>query len=155
MAEMIELSTSKELEELANKKAILEAESHHLKEEQQSLDERTKVLEEEIAIEQLKNENRTAREAVSRLKSKIDELEQRLKEARVPGTESTSEAEPEIVNAPEPKEEIAVGIAGATMEETEEDVVTVAPLESPVAAEPEKYSEDAKKQQEKKKRRFI
>jgi vacuolar-type H+-ATPase subunit I/STV1 len=156
MAEMTELSTSKELEELGSKKAVLEAESRSLKEEQQSLAERIKVLEEEIVIEQLKNDNRTAREAISRLKSKKDELEQRLKEtSRTPETESTTEAETGILNAPGPKAESAVGIAEAGTEETEEDVVTVMPLESPMTNEPEKYNEDIKKQQEKKKRKFL
>jgi vacuolar-type H+-ATPase subunit I/STV1 len=155
MAEMTELSTSKELEDLGSKKAVLEAESRSLKEEQQGLEERIKVLEEEIVIEQLKNDNRASREAVSRLKSKKDELEQRLKEtSRTPETESTTEAETGILNPPEPKAESAVGIAGASTEETQ-DVVTVMPLESPMTTGPEKYNEDLKKQQEKKKRKFL
>jgi chromosome segregation ATPase len=156
VAEMTELSTSKELEDLGSKKAVLQAESRSLKEEQQSLEERTKVLEEEIAVEMLKNDNRTAREAISRLKSKVEELEQRLKEAsRTPETGSTNEAKPEIPNPPELKQESTMGIAQAGMEETEEDVVTVMPLESPMTTEPGRSSEDLKKQQEKKKRKFL
>jgi vacuolar-type H+-ATPase subunit I/STV1 len=155
MTEMTELSTSKELEELGSKKAVLEAESRSLKEEQQGLVERIKVLEEEIVIEQMKNDNRAAREAISRLKSKKDELEQRLKDtSRTPETESTTQAETGILNAPERAEGTA-GIGAASAEETEEDVVTVMPLESPMTTEPEKYNEDLKKQQEKKKRKFL
>jgi predicted nuclease with TOPRIM domain len=155
MAEMKELSTSKELEELANKKAVLEAESHSLKEEQQNLEERIRVLEEKIVVEELKNGNRTRHDAVSRLKLKMDELEQRLEEVtKTQVTEPTSEA-PEIAEADEPKEEAAVGITGAAVEEPEEDVVTVAPLESPMRTEGEKGSEDLKRQQEKKKKKFF
>lgn len=156
MAEMTELSTSKELEELGSKKAVLEAESRSLKEEQQSLEERIKVLEQQVAIELLKNDNRSMHEAISHLQSKRDELEQRLKEAsKTPDTERKSETTPEIFSAPGLKEETAVGITQTGMEETEGDVVTVMPLESPVPTEPEKYSEDLKKQQEKKKRKFL
>jgi hypothetical protein len=156
MAEMKELSTSKELEELGNKKAVLEAESHSLKEEQQTLEERIRVLEEKIAIEELRNGNKTKREAVSRLKLKMDELEQRLEQVgKAPETEPTTEAGPEIAEPPEPKEEASVGITGAAVEEPEEDVVTVAPLESPMRTEVEKGSEDIKKQQEKKRKKFF
>jgi hypothetical protein len=153
---MTEMSTSKELEELVSKKAVLQAESHSLKEEQASLEERTKVLEEKIAIEELKNDNKAAREAVSNLRSKLDQLEQRLKEAsRTPETQSTSEPLPQTVNAPEPKQESAVVIAEAATEGTEENFVTVGPLESAMTTEPEKINEDLKKHEEKKKRKYF
>ena len=151
------MSTSKELEELGSKKAVLQAESRSLKEEQANLEERTRVLEEEIAIEQLKNDNRTSRDAISNLKSKVDELEQRLKEtSRTPQTETTSQAQTEIFGPSQPKQEMTVGILDeTTMEETEDETLTATPLENPMGTEPEKYSEDGKKQQEKKKRKFL
>jgi hypothetical protein len=86
----------------------------------------------------------------------VDQLEQRLKEAsRTPETQSTSEPVPETVNTPEPKEEGTVGITEAVTEETEENFVTVGPLESAMTTEPEKINEDLKKQQEKKKRKYF
>ena len=152
---MMKLSTSKELEGLQNKKTGLEEESHSLKEEQQSLDERVKVLEEKIAIEELKNNNKATREAISQLESKIDELEQRLKEtSKLPETRLADEIKPEVAKTPEPKEETTLGIAEATTDETEEDVVTVMPLEGAMATEQEEHSEDIKKQHGKKRKFF-
>jgi L-lactate utilization protein LutB len=75
------LSATNELDELRDKRAKLEKESLLLKQGQKNLEERIKVLEEKIAIEELKKDNRTARENVSHLESTISELERKLLEA--------------------------------------------------------------------------
>jgi len=55
----------------------LEDESRSLKEERKNLEENVKELEQKT-VEALKNENKATRQAISRLKSTIDELGQRL-----------------------------------------------------------------------------
>jgi len=154
---MIKLSTSKELEELHNKRTGLEEESRSLKEEQQNLEGRVKVLEEKIAIEELTNSNNATRETISLAESMIDKLERRLQEiSKSPETSSTDEIKPEIISTPEPSDDASQGITVAVAEEIEEDnVVTVMPPESPIAPAQEERSENVKKQSEKKKRRIF
>ena len=148
------MSASKELEELQNKRAGLKEESRSLKEDQKDLEERVKVLEEKIAVEELKNSNKAACEAISHLESKINELEERLKKtSQVPETpKPTNEIVSEVDETPEPTEEVTPEV-----EETmpEEEAVTVTALEDSITASQEEVGEDHKKPSEKKKRKFF
>jgi chromosome segregation ATPase len=142
---------SKELQELQNKRAKLEEESVSLKNEQTNLEERVRVLEEKVAIDQLTKGNDTAREQISQLASKVDELEQRLsgkipspiKEAPPPQEVPALAEEP----APEPAET-------GEPEEPHEDIVTVAELEGPIAGQ-EEFGEESKRRSDRKKRKFF
>lgn len=71
------MSLPKELKELQDKRTKLEDESRGLKEEQKNLKENVKELEQKI-IERLKNENKNTRQDISKLKSVIDDLGQKL-----------------------------------------------------------------------------
>jgi len=72
------MSTHGEIEQLQNEKTRLEEESHALDEELKQLEIRWKILDERVAIQELKNENAAKKEAVSQLQSKIGLLETRL-----------------------------------------------------------------------------
>jgi hypothetical protein len=154
------MSTSKELEELQNRKARLEEESNGLKTEQGNLEERVKVLGEKIAIEELKSNNKATSEAISKLESKIDELEQRLRQvSQTPGTpHPINETVPKIMEPPEPAEQNAPEPPIETTTEEpaeEEDVVTVTTLEDSAMVQQEEFSEDVKRRNDKKKRKFF
>jgi len=154
--QMIKLSTSKELEQLRSRKTELEEQSHSLTEEQKNLEEKVKTLEEKIAIQELTNGNKGTRDVISQLESKISDLERRLNEVSKEQTtfEPKLEVKPEVVEAPEPTEEMTSETA-ETISEEPEDVVTVAPLEDPMLAQEEEFSENLTKQREKKKRKFF
>ena len=83
----------KELKDLQDKRAKLEDESRTLKEEQKNLEENVKELEQKI-MERLKNENKTRRQDISRLKSAVDELGQKFSQfsQTQENSESTEEA---------------------------------------------------------------
>jgi hypothetical protein len=151
------LSTSKELETLRSTRIELEEESRSLTEKQKNLEERVKVLEENIAIEELKNSNKATREAISQSESKINGLEQRLKEvSKVPEIpEPTFEIKSEVAAAPEPEQVTPETVEPMPEEVAEEEIVTVAPFEEPMVAGQEEYGENLKKQYEKKKRKFF
>ena len=150
------MSEQKELERLQAKRAELEAESRSLKEEQKNLKDRLLILEEEIAIEELEDNNKATREAIAQLESKMNDLEARLKP--VPQIHETpptaTEVAPEVVAAPEKPEE-ALAPAETAPEEHEEDIVTVTAIEEPMVESQEELGESLKKQQEKKKRKFF
>lgn len=177
---MTHTSTSNELEELRDKRAKLEEESRSLKEEQMKLQEKAKALEEELS-EELKNSNKTTRQAITQLESMIDELEQKLKQ--MPQTTEASKLSEETISKgflkkcvncgkeiPIASEECqhcgtkqkqnleqtgqAMREAGETMlPEQEETVVTVANIEDPVTPQQE-VGDDSKKANGKKKRFF-
>ena len=73
----MKLGISLEIEELLNEKEALEAESRGLEGEQKQLELRVKTLCEKI-IQELKKRNFPKREAINRLRSKVDELEAQL-----------------------------------------------------------------------------
>jgi hypothetical protein len=126
-------------------------------EKQKNLEEKVNVLEENIAIEELKNSNEAKREAISQLESKINGLEQRLKEAsKVPETpEPTFEIKSEVAATPEP-EQVTLGTVEPIPEDAaEEETVTVPPFEEPMVTGQEEYGQNLKKQHEKKKRKFF
>lgn len=151
------MSTSRELETLRSTRIELEEESRSLTEKQKNLEEKVKVLEENIAIEELKNSNKATREAISQSESKINGLEQRLKEvSKVPETpELTFEIKSEVAAAPEPEQLTLETVEPIPEEATEEETVTVTPFEEPMVAGQEEYGQNLKKQHEKKKRKFF
>ena len=112
------------------------------------------MLEEKIAVEDLKNSNKTAREAISQLESKINDLEEKLeKTSRTPETpKPTEEIVSEWDETPEPTEEATPEAEKTMPEEPEEETVTVTPLEDSITAPQE--VED-KKPSDKKKRKFF
>jgi hypothetical protein len=73
------MSQINELEKLRSIRADYEAESRTLKETQKNMENRLKILEEKIAIEELENNNKTARNVIVQLESKMKLLENRLK----------------------------------------------------------------------------
>ena len=73
----MKLDSSPEIEELLNEKAALEAESRGLEGEQKQLELRVKTLCQKI-IQELKKRNFPRREAINRLRSKVEELEAQL-----------------------------------------------------------------------------
>lgn len=152
---MIQMSTSRELEELRTRKTELEEESSSLREEQKNLVERVNILEEKIAVEGLKNNNKTTREAIAQLESKMSDLEQKLKETSqvFENSEPAKEMMPGIPEVHEPPEEETTEITEEVPEEPQEDAVTVRALEDTVSQQG--YSEDSKKQSEKKRRRIF
>jgi len=116
-----------------------------------------KILEEKIAVEELRNGNKAKQEAIAQLQSKVNELEHRLKNtAREPETlESKEETQLELAEPLEPAEEIAPQNTEPVEEESEEEVVTVAAIGEPIVAEQEEYADSLKRQNEKKKRKFF
>jgi hypothetical protein len=150
------LSDSKELEHLQNRRAELEEESNSLGQQQQNLEIKVKTLEERIRISELENTNKTRLEAITQLESKMGELEQRLKAVEKPGSyESTNEAKLEINEVPESAEEVTTSASETNEEEPEAEVVAVAAIEDPMIVEQEENSENLKRQNEKKKRKFF
>jgi hypothetical protein len=73
------MNETNELERLRSIRAEVEAESRTLKETQQNMENRLKILEEKIAIDELESKNKTARSAIVQLESKLKTLESRLK----------------------------------------------------------------------------
>jgi hypothetical protein len=149
------MSTSKEFEDLQNRKTGLEKESLSLKDLQKNLEERTKILEEKIAIEELKNNNKAASEAISQLESQIEGLERRLKDVSMePNAPKGESVEVKIAETPQAVEEIVPEAAEVVAEDSEEEFVTVAAPEEPMATE-QGPSGDSKRSHDKKKRKFF
>ncbi len=151
------MDTSRELEELHNRRARLEEESHSLNDEQKNLEDRVKVLEEKIAIEELTRNNKMTREEISQLESTIKTLENKLvgdfQPSEVPA--HMTETLPETEVAEPAEEEITSELAGATeSEEEQEDIVTVAEFENPTEQQ-EESGDDLKIRSDKKKRKFF
>ncbi len=69
-----------ELQELQNTQEELEAEARSLSEERKHLEERTKVLQLKIAIEELRRNNAGTRADLTQLKTEVEGLEQKLRE---------------------------------------------------------------------------
>jgi uncharacterized coiled-coil protein SlyX len=154
---MIWMDTSRELEELQNRRARLEEESRCLNDEQKSLEDRMKVLEEKIAIEELTRNNKATREEISQLESTIKALENKLvgcfQPSEVPARMTETLPETEVTEPAE--EEITSELADATeSEEEQEEIVTVAEFESPTEQQ-EEFGADLKTRSDKKKRKFF
>jgi hypothetical protein len=69
------------MEQLRNEKARLEEESRDLDEELKQLEIHWKILNEKVAIQELKNGNTAKQEAINQLRSKISLLETQLEQS--------------------------------------------------------------------------
>ena len=146
-------------------RAELEAESRSLKEKQSDLENNVLSLEEKVAseavkrekdaIEELRNRNKVAKEAIAKLETKKKDLESKI------------EQEPQKPEAPSAKQEMVEDMPAqpeetaetsqpdeVVPEETEDGGVTVTAIESEALFENEAVSEASDKP-EKKKRRFF
>lgn len=112
----IQMSTPIEMEQLQNEKVRLEEESHYLDEKLKQLETHWKVLNEKVAIQELKNENAAKQEAINQLQSKISLLETRLEKR------STNE------NAEDQEAMRETGGASGEEQEKDEDTITVTAL---------------------------
>lgn len=112
----IQMSTPIEMEQLQNEKVRLEEESHYLDEKLKQLETHWKVLNEKVAIQELKNENAAKQEAINQLQSKISLLETRLERR------STNE------NAEDQEAMRETSDASGEEQEKDEDTITVTAL---------------------------
>lgn len=157
------MSVQKDLEKLQAKRAELEAESHSLREEQKKLEYSVKVLEEQVVIEEISENNKSAKDAISQLEAKLNDLQKRLKQpSQAPQKSPENPAPPsppqeamtQVEVAPSPvKKEAPSETAEATFEEPEDTGVTVTAIDDEALVETQEAQSD--KQQEKKKHRFF
>ncbi len=152
--------TSEELERLQTTRTQLENEHRSLEEEQKNLELRTRILEEKIAIGELKRNNKTRNEAITQLKDKIGELEQKLtsvgEEVRVEvRTEPATPPEPTVMSASEEGVQAATfeSVPEAEEQEPEEETLEVHAVDD--FATPEQQEQDMYKRQHEKKRRRL
>lgn len=163
------MSEQKELEKLQAMRAELEAESRLLKEEQAKLENSVLALEEEIVveelkkekavIEELKNRNKVAKNAIAQLEAKKKELQTKLEKtpqtpenpphAKKKAEEAPAQPEEKEAEAPEPAE------ATPEAEEAQEGGVTVTAIEGEALVENQEVVDESPKKHEKKKRRFF
>jgi hypothetical protein len=148
------LNEQKELEKLQAKRAELEAESLNLKEEQKQLDYNVKILEETVRIQELKQNNKIAKEAIAKLEIKLNELEEKLEpksnmhaERPLSNTVQVQDDDAEML---EPSE---TDTAEDTLERCEEEIVTITAVNDEDLAVTQKAKND--RQQGKRKRRFF
>lgn len=155
------MSEPKDLEKLQAKRAELEAESRSLKEEQKKLEYSVKILEEQVVIDELSENNKAAKDAISQLEAKLNDLEKRMKQtSQAPPLENPAPPPPpketktevEVVAPPEKKEE-APEPAEVTVEDSEDSGVTVTAIDDEALVETQEGQGD--KQPEKKKHRFF
>jgi hypothetical protein len=134
-----------------------------LTEERKTLEERMKLLEENIRIEELKKDNKATNDSIFDLKSKIDSLEKRFSELSqptenvTPVTESTQPAE---VVPEEPKDLSSEQTEVATEPETETEPEEEPHLETFAVTElkesvVEQEVSAQKKREDKKRRRLF
>jgi chromosome segregation ATPase len=154
------LSETKDLEKLHAKRAELEAESRSLREEHKKLEYSIKVLEEQVVIDELSENNKAAKDAISKLEAKLTDLEKRLKQPSQappenpapPPPPKETKTEVEVVASPEKKEE-APEPAEVKVEDPEDSGVTVTAIDDEALVETQEAQSD--KQPEKKKHRFF
>ena len=156
-------------EKLQAMRAELEAESRSLKEEQANLENSVVSLEEKLAseelkkekaaIEELKNRNKAAKEAIAELEQKKKKLENKLEDtAETPepapkkGKAKKEKVQPEEVEVVEEAAEPAEAVVEEV--ETDNGGVTVTAIDDEVLVEEEEAVEESPKK-EKKKRRFF
>ena len=161
------MSELKELEKLQAMRAELEAESRSLIEEQEKLEKNVHSLEEQVTIEQmkkekaviedLKNRNQAAKDAIAELEAKKNSLESKLnQEPQAPVTRPPENEQPvEEVPEPEPEPQPEPEPAEAVCEEPEDGGVTVTAIEGEALVETQEIIEESPEKQEKKKRRFF
>jgi len=140
------LSTPVEIEQLQNEKTRLEEESRALDEELKQLEIRWKILDEKVAIQELKSENAAKKETISQLESKIGLLETRLEKLLTIGTlkkEDVATSE----NAESQEDVKETGDASEEEQQKDEDTIRVMALDNEeeisnnVEAEQEKESQ--------------
>jgi chromosome segregation ATPase len=155
------LSEPKDLEKLQAKRAQLEAESRSLKEEQKKLEYSVKILEEQVVIDELSENNKAAKDTISQLEAKLNDLEKRMKQpSQAPPPENPAPPPPpketktevQVAAAPEKKEE-APEPAEVKVEDSEDSGVTVTAIDDEALVETQEAQGD--KQPEKKKHRFF
>jgi septal ring factor EnvC (AmiA/AmiB activator) len=154
------LSEPKDLEKLQAKRAELEAESRSLKEEQKKLEYSVKILEEQVVIDELSENNKAAKDAISQLEAKLNDLEKRMKQSSqepppenpAPPPSKETKTEVQVAAAPEKKEE-APEPAEVKVEDSEDSGVTVTAIDDEALVETQEAQGD--KQPEKKKHRFF
>jgi chromosome segregation ATPase len=150
------MSEQNELEKLQAMRAELEAESRSLKEKQKDLENNVLVLEEKVVveelkkeramIEELKNRNKAAKDAIAELEAKKKKLETKLQQT--PQTpKAPSKKKGKAKKTPEPAE--------AALEEYQEEGVTVTAIEADALFESPEAPVESPTKQEKKKRRFF
>lgn len=142
---------------MQNRRTGLVEQSCSLTKQRENLEEKVKMLEEKIAIADLEDNNKAKLEAITQLESKVNELEQKLKETleEPRSLESEGETKSEIVEPQEPTEEMASQTSQVAEEEQEDEAVEVKAIEDPIIAEHEEFAEGLKKENERKKRRFF
>ena len=157
------MSEQKELEKLQAMRAELETESRLLIEEQQKLEKSVLSLEEQVVVEELKkekaviedlkNRNKAAKDAIADLEAKKKSLQSKLnqppQEPETPPPEEEKAKEPEAAEAPEPEP------AEEAPEEAEDGGVTVTAIEGDALVDNQEAVSDGPAKQEKKKRRFF
>ena len=155
------MSELKDLEKLQSKRAELEAESRSLREEHKKLEYSIKVLEEQVVIEELNENNKSAKDAITQLEAKLNDLQKRLKQpSQAPQTppENPAPSPPpqetttKEVAAPPEKKEAPPEPDEMTLEDSEDTGVTVTAIDEEALVETQ---EAQGKQQEKKKHRFF
>ena len=152
------MAAKKELEKLQLKRAKLEAESRYLKQEKKTLEFNLKFLEEQVAIEELIENNKIAKDSISHLEAKLKELKDRIKEKSQ--THPSSPAPPpleqtnaEVVAPPSEEIENAQDSAEVRPSDNEENGVTVTAIDKESVFETKEVTSD--KQQARKKHRFF
>ena len=149
------MSEQRELEKLQAMRAELEAEAQSLKEEQKNLENNVLALEEKAVIEELKNRNKAAKDAIAELQAKKKKLETKL-EQKPQTPEAPSTKKEKVEEAPAQPEETEVAKpAEAVPEEAEEGGVTVTAIEGDALVDNQEAVSDGPAKQEKKKRRFF
>ncbi len=141
------LSLTTELEELLKEKTQLQKISQSIEEEEKYLAKRLRILEEKIEIQVLREKIGAKRAAVEQLKSKIWNLEKRLKEPQ-------KKPEP----SPMPQRLTPTQTSRAT-EKAEEprkkEPIEVTVSAAPAGAQQPRRSEERQEQQKKKESRFF
>jgi len=137
------LSLTTELEGLVGEKAQLKGMLQSIEEEEKYLGKRLRIVEEKIEIKVLKEKIKAKRAVVEQLKSRIWNLEKRLKE-----TQRKPEPSP-VTKAPTPE------VTRKVEEPQEKEPTEVMISAAPASQQPKQSEEQKEEQQETKKRRFF
>ncbi len=107
------MSLTTELEELLKEKAQLQRILQSTEEEEKYLGKRLRIVEEKITIQVLKEKIKAKREVVEQIKSKIWDLEKRLKEPEASSTPQTPTPQVTRKEEPQKKEPTEVTVSAA------------------------------------------
>ena len=139
-----------EIEMLQARREKLEVEARSLKEAQKHIENRVKVLEEKITIAELENHNKAMRENITKLESKMTQLESRLKEVTQPPSPT-----PEKEKLSEAAASTQPETAEAAFQDAQENTVIVEAIDNETAFESQEAIVEHEKQHEKKKSKFF